>query len=114
MKTLTKVALIIGALTLSVGAYAHWGNMGNGYSMMSSNNPNYQTMQSLKQNPQTMAQWHQNMQNNPELRQQWMQQMRSNGGMAMNGSQMGMKGHSHRGQGSCPMALTSFDSTPTK
>ncbi|MDF0533408.1 hypothetical protein KDN34_16695 [Shewanella yunxiaonensis] len=98
MKTLFSAALIVTALTVSAGAYAHWGNMGDGNmgygnGMM---NGNYQTMQGMHRDPQAMQQRHQMMRNNPQARQQWMQQMQANGGR---GQHFAMHGNHRRGEG---------------
>ncbi|HEY5715387.1 MAG TPA: hypothetical protein VIS54_03155 [Psychromonas sp.] len=77
MKNITKTALLIVAIAFSVGATAH--NYGNGrHAMMNSDNPQYQEMLALRNNPEAMQAWMLSMHNNPEAMFQWMEKMHTN------------------------------------
>lgn len=101
MKSLTKVALILTTLALSVGAYAHWGNSsGNG---MINDNTQYQAMSNSGQNPQEMQNWREHMGNTPEEHYQWMEKMHKqffgNESVSMREYCSGFSGHMGKGMG---------------
>ena len=77
MKTITKTALTIVAITLSAAVLAH--NSGNGmHAMMNSDNPQYQQMLERRNNPEAQQAWMQSMRKNPEAMFQWMEKMHAN------------------------------------
>lgn len=112
MKTLTKAALIVTALVISAGASAQY--WGNGAGMMNSDNPQYQTMQALHQDPEAMQKWRDNMRNNPQARQQWMQQMHANGGRGQHFAMRGNCGGHPRFMGRGMRWQAQADNAPAK
>ncbi len=78
MKKTTKLMAVLGALTLSIGVYAHNnGSDGFGFhhGMMDEDSPQYQTMLKLHNDPEAMQAWAEQMHDNPEAMVAWMQGM---------------------------------------
>lgn len=79
MKTLTKLLATATVLTISVSVFAHMrgGNEGLGFQhrMMDADNPHYQAMKKLQDDPEAMQAWIQNMHESPEAMLEWMQQV---------------------------------------
>jgi len=120
MKTITKTALTIIAITFSAAALAHYsgngmqsmmnadndgkqmhsmmnsGKSGNRmHSMMNTDTPEYQEMLERRNNPEAMAAWKQNMRENPEVMFEWMDKMHGNFENNANHARLGCHGHSH-------------------
>ncbi len=94
MKTITKTALTLVAITFSAAALAHYSGHGR-HAMMSSDNPHYQEMLERRNNPEAMRTWMQSMRDNPEAMYQWMEKMHANMDNDENFGHFGCHHHRH-------------------